>query len=108
MTRGPFFVRASSRPCSAAAPPKPPVVDEHGGSGSSIAPKQSGLTFAHFNGMTGDFYYPEVMPPGVALLDFDNDGDLDVFVLQGDMFSGKPIDKALVPPTEALEFPAVS
>ena len=50
---------------------------------------ETGLNFTHFNGMTGDFYYPEVMPPGVALLDFDNDGDLDVFVIQGDMFSGK-------------------
>ena len=25
------------------------------------------------------FYYPEIMPPGVALFDYDNDGDLDVF-----------------------------
>ena len=58
--------------------------------------EQSGLTFTHFNGMTGDFYYPEVMPPGIALLDYDNDGDLDVFVVQGDMFSGKPIEQALL------------
>jgi enediyne biosynthesis protein E4 len=64
--------------------------------------EQSGLTFTHFNGMTGDFYYPEVMPPGIALLDYDSDGDLDVFVVQGDMFSGKPIEQALVPPTSPL------
>jgi enediyne biosynthesis protein E4 len=64
--------------------------------------EQSGLTFTHFNGMTGDFYYPEVMPPGIALLDYDNDGDLDVFVIQGDMFSGKVIDKALSPPKSPL------
>jgi hypothetical protein len=63
---------------------------------------QSGLTFTHFNGMTGDFYYPEVMPPGIALLDYDNDGDLDVFVVQGDMFSGKPIEKAVVAPSSPL------
>ena len=61
---------------------------------------ETGLNFTHFNGMTGDFY-PEVMPPGVALLDFDNDGDLDVFV-QGDMFSGKVIDAALSPPKSPL------
>jgi hypothetical protein len=64
--------------------------------------EESGLTFTHFNGMTGDFYYPEVMPPGVALLDFDNDEDLDVFVIQGDMFSGKLIDSALSPPKSPL------
>jgi hypothetical protein len=64
--------------------------------------EETGLAFTHFNGMTGDFYYPEVMPPGVALLDFDNDGDLDVFTIQGDMFSGKVIDAALVPPKSPL------
>ena len=63
---------------------------------------ETGLTFTHFNGMTGDFYYPEVMPPGVALFDYDNDGDLDVFVIQGDMFSGKLIDSALSPPKSPL------
>jgi len=31
----------------------------------------SGLTFTHFNGMSGELYYPEVMPPGVALLDYN-------------------------------------
>jgi enediyne biosynthesis protein E4 len=64
--------------------------------------EQSGLTFTHFNGMTGDFHYPEVMPPGVALLDYDSDGDLDVFVVQGEMFSGKPIESALVAPKSPL------
>jgi hypothetical protein len=64
--------------------------------------EESGLNFTHFNGMTGDFFYPEVMPPGVALLDFDNDADLDVFVIQGDMFSGKVIESALVPPKSPL------
>jgi hypothetical protein len=63
---------------------------------------ETGLSFTHFNGMTGDFYYPEVMPPGVALLDFDNDSDLDVFVIQGEMFSGKIIDAALSPPKSPL------
>jgi hypothetical protein len=43
----------------------------------------TGLDFVHVNGMTGQFYYPELFGPGVALLDFDNDGDLDVFVTQG-------------------------
>ena len=42
--------------------------------------------------MTGEFYYPEVIAPGVALFDYDNDGDLDVFLTQGQKFgSGKPL-----------------
>src|SRR5262249_28001627 len=50
------------------------------------ATAQTGLDFTHVNGMTGQFYYPEVIAPGVALFDFDNDGDLDVFLVQGGSF----------------------
>src|SRR6266851_4066195 len=60
----------------------------------------SGLTFTHFNGMTGEFLYPEIMAPGVALFDFDNDGDLDVFVVQGRMLGTIPIARALMPPRD--------
>lgn len=42
-----------------------------------------GLDFVHSNGGSGRLYYPEILPPGVALVDIDNDGDLDVFVAQG-------------------------
>src|SRR4029453_7841996 len=55
------------------------------------ATASTGLDFVHFNGMTGEFYYPEVIAPGVALFDYDNDGDLDVFLGQGQKFApGKP------------------
>ena len=45
--------------------------------------RTAGLDFVHFNGMTGELYYNEMMGGGVALLDYDNDGDLDVYLTQG-------------------------
>src|SRR5438132_1731272 len=42
----------------------------------------TGLVFTHVNGATGRYYLPEVMGAGVALFDYDNDGDLDVFLVQ--------------------------
>jgi enediyne biosynthesis protein E4 len=45
--------------------------------------KRAGIDFRHVNGMSGEFYYPEVIGAGVALFDFDSDGKLDVLILQG-------------------------
>ena len=47
--------------------------------------EQVGLKFQHYNGMTGKFYLPEITGSGGALFDFDNDGDLDVFLVQGNV-----------------------
>ena len=41
-----------------------------------------GLEFTHDTGAAGEYYMPEVMGAGVAVFDYDNDGDLDVFFVQ--------------------------
>jgi hypothetical protein len=41
------------------------------------------LNFAHTNGASGQFYLHEEMGSGVAVFDYDNDNDLDVFLVQG-------------------------
>ena len=58
----------------------------------------SGLDFVHFNGMSGEFYFPEMIGAGVALLDYDGDGDLDAYFVQGRPLDGDaPRDRAAGP-----------
>jgi hypothetical protein len=57
--------------------------------------RPGGLTFTHQNSPTGQKYLPETMGGGVALLDYDNDGRLDVFLVN----SGRLADNGK-PPTE--------
>ena len=69
----------------AAAPPistAPPLFVE---SASAV-----GLDFVHVNGATGEYYMAEQMGAGAALLDYDGDGDLDVFLVQGGPLGVRP------------------
>jgi hypothetical protein len=49
-----------------------------------------GLDFVHVNGAGGRFYQPEISGSGVALFDYDNDGDLDIYLVQGGSLDRSP------------------
>jgi hypothetical protein len=52
--------------------------------------QQSGIKFAHNNGAFGKKYLPETMGPGVAFIDYDNDGWPDIFLVNGIDWPGHP------------------
>ena len=45
--------------------------------------QQAGLRFVHNNGAFGKKFLPETMGPGVAFIDYDNDGWPDIFLVNG-------------------------
>jgi enediyne biosynthesis protein E4 len=63
-----------SRRAAAATTPSPEIFRDRA--------EDLGIDFQHQNGMTGAHYLPEIMGAGAALLDYDNDGDLDLFFVQ--------------------------
>jgi hypothetical protein len=50
---------------------------------------ESGIRFRHVTGGYGDKLLPETMGSGCALLDFDGDGHLDVFFVNGAWWPGR-------------------
>jgi enediyne biosynthesis protein E4 len=67
--------------------------------------EQAGLKFQHYNGMTGKFYLPEITGSGAALFDFDNDGDLDVFLVQGNVLEPNTLPSRTLFPWRGPEPP---
>ena len=59
----------------------------------------SGIRWVHDNAMSPDRYLPETMGPGVAFFDYDNDGWVDIFMVNSgasDFYTPKtPLKNAL-------------
>ncbi|MBN1443462.1 MAG: CRTAC1 family protein [Planctomycetes bacterium] len=60
---------------------------------------QTGITFRHTDGGSGRRYIVETVSAGLALFDYDRDGDIDIYFLNG---SPLPGTKASSPPRNAL------
>src|SRR3954453_7537829 len=64
-----------------------------------IPPSVSGINWVHENAMSANRYLPETMGPGVAFFDYDNDGWMDIFMVNSgaaDFYApGTPLKNAL-------------
>ncbi len=64
-----------------------------------IPSSSSGITWIHDNAMSADRHLPETMGPGVAFFDYDNDGWIDIFMVNSgasDFYKPKaPLKNAL-------------
>ena len=61
--------------------------------------EEAGLRFRHFIGATGSYFVPEIFGSGIAVLDYDGDGDLDIYILQGTILDpAKSLKDSLFPP----------
>ncbi|PYX77939.1 MAG: CRTAC1 family protein, partial [Acidobacteria bacterium] len=64
-----------------------------------IPPSRSGITWAHVAGFSPNMYEPETMGAGCAFLDYDNDGWMDIYLVnsgQCDFYTPKqPLRNAL-------------
>jgi hypothetical protein len=64
-----------------------------------VPPAQSGIHWAHVGGLSSNMYLPETIGPGGAFLDYDNDGWMDLYLVNSgpcDFYTpGKPLRNAL-------------
>src|SRR5919112_469700 len=64
-----------------------------------IPPAASGITWVHENAMSPQRYMPEAIGPGCAFIDYDNDGWMDIFLVNSGPTTfwkpAKPVRNAL-------------
>lgn len=64
-----------------------------------VPPSKSGIRWVHHNALSPERYLPETLPPGCAFFDYDNDGWMDIFLVNtgpSDFYTPKqPLRNAL-------------
>jgi enediyne biosynthesis protein E4 len=64
-----------------------------------VPPSKSGIRFVHDNAMSEEHYMPETIGPGCCFFDYDNDGWMDIYLVNSgpsDFFApSKPLRNAL-------------
>src|SRR5579883_2508646 len=72
----------------------PPLADPNPGPlFVEIPPSASGITWKHTNGRSPGYYLPETTGAGCAFLDYDNDGWMDIYLVNSgkcDFFDPQP------------------
>jgi hypothetical protein len=66
--------RAAALLAAPEAAPAAPLFEE-------VPPSRSGIHWVHTNAMSPERYLPETLGPGCAFLDYDNDGWMDIFLV---------------------------
>src|SRR6202022_1054293 len=65
----------------------------------SVPASKSGISWRHVNGRSPEYYLPETTGAGCAFLDYDNDGWMDIYLVnggRGDFYEpGQPLRNAL-------------